>query len=98
MAIVELALAADWPRWTLKQAAAMGLMCAQCGYDLRGHQDEDRLPYDILLPEQPKKRRLVCGRCCNDGLDEMEHLAALAGAPLTAVGPETGARGSGAGR
>lgn len=35
MAIVQLAFAADWPRWTDKQAAAMGLLCAECGYDIR---------------------------------------------------------------
>jgi hypothetical protein len=57
-------------------------MCAECGYDLRGRPDEDRLPYNIPLLEQPKKRRLVCGKCCNDGLDEMERLAELAGKPV----------------
>ncbi|MDH2393000.1 hypothetical protein QCN29_30335 [Streptomyces sp. HNM0663] len=25
-----------------------------------------------------KERRLVCGQCCNDGVDEMERLAAVA--------------------
>ncbi|WP_432020255.1 hypothetical protein, partial [Streptomyces sp. 1222.5] len=63
VSIVQLAFAADWPRWTEKQAAAMGLLCADCGYDLR-NVDEDRLPYNIPLPEKPKKRRLVCGTCC----------------------------------
>ncbi|MFF3991486.1 hypothetical protein ACFY0B_43955 [Streptomyces sp. NPDC001797] len=68
MAIIHLALAADWPRWTDKQAAAMGLMCADCGYDLR-NVDDDHCPYNIPLPEQPKKRRLVCGSCCSNGAD-----------------------------
>jgi hypothetical protein len=45
-------------------------------------QDEERLPYDIPLPEKPNRLRLVCGRCCNDGLDELERLAAHAGSPL----------------
>ncbi|MGW3200061.1 hypothetical protein ACWDBD_36950 [Streptomyces sp. NPDC001118] len=75
MAVVPLPFAADWPRWTGKQAAAMGLMCADCGYDLR-KVDDDHAPYNIPLPEMPKKRRLVCGSCCNDGLDELERLAA----------------------
>lgn len=39
------------------------------------------MPFDIRLPERPKARRLVCGQCCNDGLDKMERLAALAGRP-----------------
>ncbi|MEU1502908.1 hypothetical protein [Streptomyces sp. NPDC005732] len=75
MGIVPLALSADWPRWSAKQAAAMGLMCAYCEHDLR-KADDDRCPYNIPLPETPKKRRLVCGMCCNDGLDELERLAA----------------------
>ncbi|XIE81617.1 hypothetical protein AB6O49_34595 [Streptomyces sp. SBR177] len=54
------------------------LVCAECDYDLREFTDESGLPYDVRLPEQPKKRRLVCGQCCNDGVDEMERLAALA--------------------
>lgn len=74
MAMMTLsAFAAEWPSWTDKQAAAMGLTCDECGYDLRSRQ-EDRLPYNIPAP--PQKRRLVCGRCCNDGTDEMERLAA----------------------
>jgi hypothetical protein len=71
MAIVQLAFAADWPRWTDKQAAAMGLMCSDCGWDLR-NVDDDHCPYNIPLPETPKKRRLVCGSCCNDGLDTLQ--------------------------
>lgn len=42
-------------------------------------EDETRLPYDVRLPDQPKRRRPVCGQCCNNGVDEMERLAALAG-------------------
>ncbi|MGW2749123.1 hypothetical protein [Streptomyces sp. NPDC001450] len=76
MALVTFALAADWPRWTEKQARAAGLMCAECDYDLRQRDDESRLPYNIPAPERPKKIRLVCGRCCNDGLDQMDILAA----------------------
>ncbi|MEW5627172.1 hypothetical protein AB1388_11450 [Streptomyces hydrogenans] len=78
MAIAKLALSAEWPAWSKKQARAARLVCAECDYDLREFTDESRLPYDVRLPEQPKKRRLVCGQCCNDGVDEMERLAALA--------------------
>ncbi|MEU3148184.1 hypothetical protein [Streptomyces sp. NPDC006999] len=79
MAIAKLALSAEWPAWSKKQARAARLVCAECDYDLREFTDESRLPYDVRLPEQPKKRRLVCGQCCNDGVDEMERLAVLAG-------------------
>ncbi|MEV6332633.1 hypothetical protein [Streptomyces sp. NPDC051909] len=78
MAIAKLALSAEWPAWSKKQARAARLVCVECDYDLREFTDESRLPYDVRLPEQPKKRRLVCGQCCNDGVDEMERLAALA--------------------
>ncbi|WP_412075635.1 hypothetical protein ACLF6K_06950 [Streptomyces xanthophaeus] len=71
------AFACEWPHRTEQQASAMGLMCAQCGYDLRRRQD-DRAPYNIPLPAQPTRRRLLCGQCCNNGL---EHLAALAPEP-----------------
>ncbi|WP_159050586.1 hypothetical protein [Streptomyces cellostaticus] len=81
MAIVNLALLADWPAWSKKQARAAGLVCAECDYDLRKFKDETRLPYDIRLPERPKTRRLACGQCCDHGLDEMERLAQLTGKP-----------------
>lgn len=79
MAVVGLSLAADWPYWSETQARAARLLCAECDYDLRRRDDEDHLPYNIPLPEKPNKVRLLCGRCCNDGLTEMERLAALAG-------------------
>ncbi|CAK7286446.1 hypothetical protein SGPA1_40706 [Streptomyces misionensis JCM 4497] len=82
MVIAKLALSAEWPSWSKKQARAARLVCAECDYDLHESKDETRLPFDIRLPEQPKRRRLVCGQCCNDGLDEMERLAALAGKTL----------------
>ncbi|MFE3150036.1 MULTISPECIES: hypothetical protein [unclassified Streptomyces] len=78
MVIAKLALSAEWPSWSKKQARAARLVCAECDYDLRD-KDETRAPFDIRLPEQPKRRRLVCGQCCNNGLDEMGRLAALAG-------------------
>ncbi|MGW3308112.1 hypothetical protein ACWDG9_16180 [Streptomyces sp. NPDC001073] len=81
MAVTDFALAADWPAWTEKQARAARLLCAECDYDLRQRDDENRLPYNIPPPEKPNRLRLVCGQCCNDGLDEMERLAALAGRP-----------------
>ncbi|MER6736573.1 hypothetical protein [Streptomyces puniciscabiei] len=76
MVLKAFRFAADWPRWTEKQARAAGLMCAECDYDLRQRDDESRLPYNIPVPERPNKIRLVCGRCCNDGLDQMDILAA----------------------
>ncbi|MDQ0994786.1 hypothetical protein [Streptomyces sp. V3I7] len=81
MAIVGLALSADWPLWSKKQARAARLVCAECDCDLRDRKDKDRLPYDIRLPEQLNRRRLVCGRCCEHGVDEMERLAQLDGDP-----------------
>ncbi|MEU8526444.1 hypothetical protein AB0C77_12730 [Streptomyces sp. NPDC048629] len=81
MAIAKLALSAEWPAWSKKQARAARLVCAECDYDLREFTDETRLPYDVRLPEKPNKRRLVCGQCCNDGLDEMARLAALTQTP-----------------
>ncbi|MET9903098.1 hypothetical protein [Streptomyces sp. NPDC006446] len=55
-------------------------MCAKCDYDLRQHDDQ-RLPYNIPLPEKPDTIRLLCGQCCNDGEDAMDRRAALAGQP-----------------
>ncbi|AZS74870.1 hypothetical protein DDE74_31595 [Streptomyces lydicus] len=80
MVIAKLALSAEWPAWSKKQARAARLVCAECDYDLRD-KDETRASFDVRLPELPKRRRLVCGQCCNDGVDEMERLAALAGKP-----------------
>ncbi|MEU6986402.1 hypothetical protein ABZ946_23685 [Streptomyces sp. NPDC046324] len=79
MAIAKLALSAEWPAWSKKQARAARLVCAECDYDLREFKDETRMPFDVRLPERPKARRLVCGQCCNNGVDEMERLSALAG-------------------
>ncbi|MFD7607415.1 hypothetical protein [Streptomyces mirabilis] len=62
----------------VEEAGAARLVCAECEYDLREFKDENRMPFDVCLPERPKARRLVCGQCCNDG----ERLAALAGKPL----------------
>lgn len=78
MAMVALfSLAAEWPLWTERQAAAMGLVCAGCGWDLRpGAGVDQRLVFNIPLPAEPGLRRLVCGPCCNDGLDELRRLSA----------------------
>lgn len=75
MVLMSFALSADWLAWSQKQARAARLLCAECDYDLRRRDDEDRLPYNIPDPEKPNKLRLVCGRCCNHGLDMMETLA-----------------------
>ena len=81
MAMMRFALAADWPVWTEAQARRSRLLCAQCDCDLRKRDAEDRLPYNIPAPEKPNKIRLVCGRCCNHGLDQTEALAGAAGQP-----------------
>lgn len=65
--------AAEWPTWTAKQGEAMGLLCGQCRFDLRTRGVERRLTYN--LPTQPDRRRLVCGDCCGNGLDELKRLA-----------------------
>ncbi|MCQ9132853.1 hypothetical protein [Streptomyces hilarionis] len=80
MTIAVMRLSAEWPAWSKKQARAARLVCVECDYDLRD-KAEDRAPFDIRLSEQPKRRRLVCGKCCNDGVDEMQRPAALAGVP-----------------
>jgi hypothetical protein len=81
MAMMGLPLAADWPAWTEAQVRRSRLLCVQCDCDLRQRDDEDRLPYNIPDAEKPNKIRLVCGRCCNHGLDAMKALAGTAGQP-----------------
>ncbi|MYY85673.1 MULTISPECIES: hypothetical protein [unclassified Streptomyces] len=66
-------LAAEWPTWTAEQAAAMGLLCARCGFDLRTRGVEQRLAHDI--GGEPGRPRLECGPCRGDGL------SALSGPP-----------------
>lgn len=78
MAAMGFALAADWPLWSDKQARRARLMCAQCDTDLRRH---DVVPYNIPDPQRPQRIRLLCGNCCNDGLDELERLASTARQP-----------------
>lgn len=87
MAIAKPALSAEWPAWSKKQARAARLVGTEWDYDMREFTDESRQPYDVRLPEQPKKRRLVCGRCCNDGVDEREPLTAAARASSSPVPP-----------
>jgi hypothetical protein len=62
--------ASRWPWWTEKQAQRMGLMCADCGCDLRAG---GRGVYRLANAEG--RKRLHCGDCCNDGLDALEALA-----------------------
>ncbi|MBX4178402.1 hypothetical protein [Streptomyces geysiriensis] len=81
MALMGFALSADWPVWSEKQARAARLLCAECDWDLRRRDDEDRLPYNIPDPDKPNRLRLVCGRCCNQGLDQMKTLAGATGQP-----------------
>ncbi|MFJ6661307.1 hypothetical protein ACIQNG_33925 [Streptomyces sp. NPDC091377] len=72
--LVLSSFAAEWPAWSVKQAEAMGLLCAECRFDLRARGAERRLAYN--LPVEPARRRLVCGDCCGNGLPELERLAA----------------------
>ncbi|MEU5307050.1 hypothetical protein ACH4YO_42340 [Streptomyces noursei] len=71
---VRSSLAASWPWWTEKQAERMGLLCAQCRYDLRRGDDESRMPYNIAT--KPGGWQLVCGVCCDDGIHVMGSLHA----------------------
>ncbi|MFD9061145.1 hypothetical protein ACFVZ3_06445 [Kitasatospora purpeofusca] len=76
--------AAAWPWWTEKQAGRMGLLCAECGYDLRKQDDETRLPYNV--PTRPGGFRLVCGVCCDDGNDVIDRAERAASAAIVAAG------------
>ncbi|MDO0929607.1 hypothetical protein QQY24_31135 [Streptomyces sp. TG1A-8] len=75
----HLALSADWPAWSKKQARSAGLVCTECDYDLRDFKEKARLPYDIRLPEKPNRLRLACGQCCDDGVPGTERPALLGG-------------------
>lgn len=48
------------------EAGHTKLMCAECGWDLRPQVTGRE------SPQTPKRLRLYCGQCCNDGLDEIE--------------------------
>ncbi|MFJ1636527.1 MULTISPECIES: hypothetical protein [unclassified Streptomyces] len=76
-------MAAAWPWWSEKQAARMGLLCAECGWDLRKNDgDDDHVAYNI--PRRPGGWRLLCGACCNHGKDVMGPDDAPAGSPVPA--------------
>ncbi|MFJ6656049.1 hypothetical protein ACIQNG_06745 [Streptomyces sp. NPDC091377] len=76
-------MAAAWPWWSEKQAARMGLLCAECGWDLRKNDgDDDHVAYNI--PRRPGGWRLLCGACCNHGEDVMGPDDAPAGSPVPA--------------
>lgn len=70
MAVLRAAFAADFPWWTAKQAARMGLLCSVCGWDLRQRGPEGRAGYRIL--GEDGRRRMFCGPCCNNGCDALE--------------------------
>lgn len=65
MAVVRwLSLATDWPSWTRDQAAAMGLLCAECAADLREPSTPAVLPFNLPPTDRPgARRRLLCGPC-----------------------------------
>lgn len=50
------------------------LTCMECGGDLRPGTNGDRARVNIPDPNTPKRLRLFCGPCCNDGADETERL------------------------
>ncbi|MGY3064462.1 hypothetical protein ACVWZD_008784 [Streptomyces sp. TE3672] len=81
---VRTSMAAAWPWWTQKQAGRMGLLCAECGWDLRRSDDEGRLPYNI--PARPRGWRLVCGECCNNGIDVVDQVDTVTGSAGVATG------------
>ncbi len=83
MAVLTLpSFAAEWPAWTVVQAAVMDLLYARCGFDLRTRGAGRRPAYN--LPGQAGTRRLVCGTCCDGGRAELERLGAggTGGRPL----------------
>lgn len=62
IAIVHLlSLASDWPYWNHEQAAAMGLLCAKCGDDLRARDNSAHRPVNIASSQDD--RRLICSEC-----------------------------------
>ncbi|WP_280460504.1 hypothetical protein [Nocardia carnea] len=61
MSIVRLqSLAAGWLSWNCEQAAAMGLLCAECGFDLRIRDSGARIPVNVA---SGAALRLVCSGC-----------------------------------
>ncbi|MEV7690669.1 hypothetical protein [Streptomyces bungoensis] len=70
MALCTGVFAAQWRWWTEKQARRMGLMCADCGADLR---EPGRNAYRLL--GEDGRYRFHCGDCCNQGLDVLEALS-----------------------
>lgn len=62
MAIVHLqSLAADWASWNREQTAAMGLLCAECGFDLRTRDAGARIPVNVA--PAGNTLRLICSEC-----------------------------------
>ncbi|MET9491133.1 hypothetical protein [Nocardia sp. NPDC006630] len=62
------------------------LTCADCGTDLR---PAGQSRFNIPDPRTPKRIRLFCGPCCNDGIDEIARLTSHLGT-LTGTGRVAG--------
>ncbi|MFF3463854.1 hypothetical protein [Streptomyces sp. NPDC002619] len=69
MAVCRGVWACHWLWWTDKQALRMGLMCADCGTDLRAEGSAYR------IADAEGRKRMYCGGCCNHGLDALDALA-----------------------
>ncbi|WP_429426506.1 site-specific integrase [Nocardia sp. GAS34] len=70
-----------WLEAPHEKFAWMGILtCVTCGCDLRPNVPQRRSAFNIPDQDHPVMR-LYCGECCNDGVDEMERLTALAGSP-----------------
>ncbi|MGY4101993.1 hypothetical protein ACW2Q0_20955 [Nocardia sp. R16R-3T] len=69
MAVKKFTAPPDW-----LEPGRTTLTCAECGWDLRPGANGDRARFNIPAPAAPKRLRLYCGPCCNDGVDEMERL------------------------
>jgi hypothetical protein len=77
------------PQWF--EAGHEKLRCAACGADLRPEAADQRPAFNVPDPQIPDRMRLFCGRCCNDGIDEMERLTGRPGR-VTGVGRVPGQR------
>lgn len=62
-AVRKAPFAADWPSWTAKQAADMGLVCSRCSHDLRDHRDGKAVPAINRPAAGRSRRRLFCSGC-----------------------------------
>ncbi|MEU6562645.1 hypothetical protein [Nocardia nova] len=86
LAVVRCSLPAAW----LEPGHHM-LTCAACSADLRPGAVDERSRFNIPDPRTPRRMRLYCGSCCNDGLDEIARLGGRQGV-VTGTGRVPGRR------